>query len=113
MRFESIPLQIAESNGTPGPPQRCKNLEDMCLQIGGNMSTCSLRVQGTANDVDWAFLDIDGVSFPITDITLSCELKKDGHPYVLSQIRMFTVIYGVSAAPTATLAGRNAETYPR
>lgn len=109
--FESHDLVIAESNSTPGPPQRCKNLENMCLHIGGNMSMCSLRIQGTVNDVDWAELDIDGVSSPITGITLSCELKKDGHPYVLSQIRIYTQSWG--GAPTATLAGRNAETYPR
>lgn len=112
-RFEPFPLQIAETNATPGPAQRCKNLEKMCVQIGGNMLTCSLKIQGTANDVDWDDLDIDGVSFPITDVTLGCELKKDGHPYVLSQIRIFTVTFGVSAAPTATLVGRNAETFPR
>jgi len=112
-RFEPFPLTIADSNGTPGSPQRCQNLEDMCVQIGGNMLTCSLRIQGTANDVDWADLDIDGITQPITDVTLGCELKKDGHPYVLSQIRIFTQVFGVAAAPTAVLVGRNAETYPR
>lgn len=110
-RFEPFPLQIAQSNGTPGAPQRCRNLEDMCIQIGGNMLTCSLKIQGTANDVDWEDLLIDGVSSPITDIELTCELKTGGYPYVLSQIRIWTMIWG--GAPTATLVGRNAETYPR
>lgn len=110
-RFEEFPLQIAQSNGTPGAPQRCRNLEHMCLQIGGNMLGCTLKVQGTANDVDWTDLAIDGVTSPITDVELTCELKLDDFCYVLSQIRIWTFIWG--GAPTATLVGRNAETYPR
>lgn len=112
-RFERYKLEIAETNGTAGAPQRCDNLGCLCLQLGGNMLTASIRIQGTSNGVDWANLQIDDVIQPITDETITCSLALDGHPYLLKAIRLYTVTFGVSAAPTGTLVGRNVETFPR
>jgi hypothetical protein len=98
-RKYSLEVKTTASAGTPFP---CRNLDQKWVQIGGTMGGGrNLRIEGSMNDVD--FEEVNG-GITATGFYPVCQ--------TLSMVRIRTALAG-SGNTTATLVGRDLETYPR
>lgn len=100
--FRPYQLQVPTTGSTAGDPFPCRNLDQKWVQLGGTMAGGrNITIEGTMNDVDWE--PING-GITATGLYPVCQ--------TLSKIRIYMNGLGTGNT-TATLVGRDAETYPR
>lgn len=100
--FRDYKLTVPSTPNTDGPSFPCHNLDQKWVQIGGTIGGGrSLVIQGTMNGDDW-----EPVNGGITSLGI--------YPVVqtLAKVRIRMNNLG-SGNTTATLVGRDAETFPR
>ena len=99
--FRKYELEVPATQ-TTGKEFPCRNLDQKWVQIGGTMGGGrNLRIEGTMDDVGWE--EVNG-GITATDLYPVCQ--------TLSKVRIRTARVG-SGNTTATLVGRDVETYPR
>jgi hypothetical protein len=90
------------ATATAGTPFDCRNLDQKWVQIGGTMGGGrNIRIDGTMDNVDWQ--EING-GITATGFYPVCQ--------TLAKVRIRIASLGTGDT-TATLVGRDAETYPR
>lgn len=100
--FRDYKLQVPTTGSTAGQAFPCHNLDQKWVQIGGTIGGGrSVRIQGTMNDTDWQ--DVNG-GIGSKGLYPVCQ--------TLSQVRIFMGTLGTGNT-TATLVGRDVETFPR